>query len=65
MARPPSWICFAFVWTIREKYLVVFIAVQNLIGISVVVLKMPEFNIIPVWLENAYSLPFWGSLGVK
>jgi len=32
--RPPSWICCAYVWTTHEEYLVVFIVVQNLVGIS-------------------------------
>jgi len=34
---PPSWICDARVWTIHEGHLVVFITVQNLIGIDAVV----------------------------
>jgi len=32
------------VWTTHEEYSVVFIAVQNLVGISVVVLKIREFQ---------------------
>jgi len=36
--RPPSWICFAPLWTIHEEYLVVFIVVQNLVGIGAVLL---------------------------
>jgi len=35
--RPPSWICDARVWTIHEGHLVVFITVQNLVGIDAVV----------------------------
>jgi len=35
---PPSWICYARVRTTHEGYLVVFIIVQNLIGIDAVVL---------------------------
>jgi len=54
---PPFWICYTCVWTIHEEYLVVFIAVQNLVGIGFVVLKM-SFNIVQEWLENAYSCPF-------
>jgi len=42
--RAPSWICDARVWTTHEEYLVVFIAVRNLIGIAVVVLKICEFQ---------------------
>jgi len=38
--RPASWIWDARVWTTREEYLVVFIAVQNLVGIGVVLLKI-------------------------
>ena len=35
--RPPSWICYACVWTTHEGHLVVFITVQNLVGIDAVV----------------------------
>ena len=35
--RPPSWICYVCVWTTQEGHLVVFIAVQNLVGIDAVV----------------------------
>jgi len=30
-SRPPSWICYRHVWTTNEKYLMVFIAFQNLV----------------------------------
>jgi len=33
----PSWIYCALVWTTHEEHLVVFIAVQNLVGIGAVV----------------------------
>jgi len=36
--RPPSWICYVCVRTTNEGNLVVFIAVQSLVGIDVVVL---------------------------
>jgi len=36
-SHPPSWISCAQIWTIREEYLVVFITVQNLVGIDAVV----------------------------
>jgi len=36
------------VWTTHEEYLVMFIAVQNLVVIGVVVLKICESNIMPV-----------------
>jgi len=42
--RPPSWICFTHVWATQEAHMVVFIAVQNLIGISVVILKICDFQ---------------------
>ena len=35
--RPPSWICGERVWTTHEGYLVVFITVQNLVGIDTIV----------------------------
>ena len=38
--RPPSWICAARVSTTHEEYLVVFIAVQSLVVIGFVVLKI-------------------------
>jgi len=34
---PPSWICYEHVWTTHEKYLMVFITVQNFVGIDAVV----------------------------
>jgi len=36
--RPPSWICYVHVPTTQGGYLVIFIAVQNLIGIDAMVL---------------------------
>jgi len=47
----------------HKEYLVVFIVLQNFIGIGNVVLKICEFqtfNVLRVWLENACSHPFWG-----
>ena len=41
--RPPSWICNACVGTTHEGHLVVFITVQNLVGIDAVVLKIWTF----------------------
>ena len=32
--RPPSWICYTPIWTTCEKYLVVVVAVKNLVGIG-------------------------------
>jgi len=34
--RPPYWICDERIWTTREEHLVVFITVQNLVGIDAV-----------------------------
>ena len=41
--RPPSWICNACVGTAHEGHLVVFITVQNLVGIDAVVLIICTF----------------------
>ena len=35
----------------------VFVGVQNLVGIDIVVLIVCMFLILRVWLENAYSRP--------
>ena len=42
-SRLPSWICYVYVWTTREGHLVVFITVQNLVGIDAVVLIICKF----------------------
>ena len=55
--RPPSWICNACVGTTHEGHLVVFITVQNLVGIDTVVLLICTYFDFRVWLENAYSRP--------
>jgi len=62
---PPSWICYVCIRTTLEGRLVVFIAMQNLVGIdAVLIICMLCFSISRVWLENAYSRPqnwgFWG-----
>jgi len=41
--RPPSWICDACVRTTHEGHLVVFITVQNLVGIDTVVSIICKF----------------------
>jgi len=41
--RPPSWICNACAVTTHEGHLVVFIAVQNLVGIDALVLIICTF----------------------
>jgi len=35
--RPPSWICYVHVWTTHNEHSVVFITVQNFVGIDAVV----------------------------
>ena len=62
--RPPSWICDACVGTTHKEHLVVFITVQNLVGIDVVVLitctffRFREFGLkTPL---HAPKLFFWG-----
>ena len=42
--RPPSWICCTHVRTTHEWHLVVFIVVQNLVGIGEVVLIIYMFS---------------------
>ena len=44
----------------HEEYLVVFTDLQNLVEIHEAVLKICEFNVLRVWLENAYSRPLFG-----
>ena len=41
--HPPSWICNACIWTTHEGLSVVFITVQNLVGIDAVVLIICTF----------------------
>jgi len=41
---------------------VLFIVVQNLVRIGCVVIKYESFNVMQVWLENAYSRPEGQSL---
>jgi len=64
--RPPSWICYVCLRTTHEGHLVVFIAVQNLVGMDAVVslvlimhvLKFREFGLkTPI---HAPKIGFWG-----
>jgi len=41
--RPPSWISFTRVGTTHEEYLVVFVTVQNLVGIGTVISIVCKF----------------------
>jgi len=62
--RPPSWICYVHVWTTHEGHLVVFIAVQNLVGIDAVVLKICMFfdfsSLAGKRLFTPPKMVFWG-----
>ena len=48
--------------TTHEGHLMVFITVQNLVGIDTVVLIVYTFSNSRVWLEKAYSHPKWGAM---
>ena len=52
----PSRIWLMHIWTTHDEYLVVFIAVQNLVGIVAVVI-IGKLYILHLWLENAYLCP--------
>ena len=41
--RPPSWICFTRVWTTHEEHLVIFVTVQNVVGVGAVVSIICKF----------------------
>jgi len=41
--RPPSWNCFTCIRTTHEKHLLVFVTVQNLVGIGAVVSIICQF----------------------
>jgi len=62
--RPPSWICYVCVRTTHEGHLVVFITVQNLVGIdgfdNMQVFRFHEFGL--KMLIHAPKLGFWGIL---
>jgi len=57
--RPPSWICYVCVWTTHEGHLVVFITVQNLVGMDAVVLIICMF----FDLSSLSTLQNWGFWG--
>jgi len=61
---PPSWICDARVWTTHKGHLMVFITVQNLVGIDAVVLItcMVFYFASLTWqcLFTPQNLEFWG-----
>jgi len=65
--RPPSWICFTCICTTHEMHLLVFVTVQNLVGIGALVLIIPGG--MPVLMFCLFGLkmpiyaPFWVVLG--
>ena len=67
--RPPSLICNACVGTTHEGHLVVFITVQNLVGIDAVVLIICTFHdfVSVAWkrLFTPQNWVFWGFLTPK
>ena len=62
--RPPSWICYVCVRTTNEGHLMVFIAVQNLIGIDAVVfITCMFFDFASLAWRRLFTPPnwfFWG-----
>jgi len=67
--RPPSWICDEGVWTTHEGHLVVFITVQNLVGIDAAVLIICMlFDFTSLAGDRLFmprKLGFWGILRSK
>jgi len=62
--RPPSWICYACVGTTHEGHLVVFITVQNLVGIDAVVLiKCTFFDFASLAWKRLFTPQKLGVLG--
>ena len=41
--RPPSWICFTWIWKTLEEHLLVFVTLQTLVGIGAVVSILCQF----------------------
>jgi len=59
--RLPSWICNACFWTTNEGHLVVFIIVQNLVGIDAVVLIICTFcDFASLTLKRLCTPQNWG-----
>jgi len=54
-SRPPSWICYVCVRTTHEQHLVVFIAVQNLVGIDAIVLIICMFFCAHAFFTHGHS----------
>ena len=54
---PPSWICWALIWTTHDEHLVVFSDVKTWVAIDAVVLITCSFQYLRVGLEKGYSRP--------
>ena len=54
---PPSWICWAQIWTTHDEHLVVFSDVKTWVAIDAVVLITCSFQYLRVGLEKGYSRP--------
>ena len=64
--RPPFWIYHAHVWTTHKGNLVIFIAVQNLVGISTVVLTICMFfDFASLAWKRLSAPPKWGFEGFE
>ena len=64
-SRPPSWICCTPAWTTHYAQLVVFIAVQNVVGIDIVVLKICDFQCYASFAGKCLFMSFLGCFWVK
>jgi len=63
--RPPSWICDERIWTTHEEHLVVFIIVQNLVGIDAVVFIICMFfDFTSLVAKCLFTPPKLGFLGI-
>ena len=61
---PPSWICYVHVWTTHDEYLMVFITVQNVVGINAVVVIICQCShltsLTPKCIFTPSNWVFWG-----
>ena len=64
--RPPSWIRDERVWTTHEEHLVVFITVQNLVGIDALVFIICMFfDFASLAGERLFTPPKLGFCGIS
>ena len=62
--RPPCWICCVSDWTTHEGRLVVFITMQNLVGIDTAVsINTQVLVFCDFGLKTPIYAPFWGGFG--